>query len=226
MQINKKTGQEYEYDDSSTVTRVPAFEAPDPIARRPQQAEGERGQGEQPAAQPARRAESVIDADSVVDGRYEAGQDLRVLGTVSGELVCRGLLSIEKGATAKAGIQAHEAHIRGQVEGDIVCNGRLLLASTAVVNGTIKAGSLVVEEGAAMIGTIQTPLANTGANQAAAPTPIAAAQNEKGKPAAEGEAPAEGTRTTSGRWNNRTRDVPNFALVSSDERASTASDRN
>jgi hypothetical protein len=38
----------------------------------------------------ASRGQSVVDAHSTFDGRYETDQDLRVEGTISGEVVCRG----------------------------------------------------------------------------------------------------------------------------------------
>lgn len=228
MQIKKNgRGESYsdnaDYLDDANVTRgVPAFEAPEPITRQRREPEQEQAPVESPVAAAPRQIESVIDAHSTFDGRYEAGQDLRVLGTMSGELVCRGLLTIEQGAAAKARIQARDAMVHGQVEGDIVCSGRLLLSATAVVNGTIKAGSLVVEEGASIAGTVQTASAATAPAPAAVPTPIAQAEKpEAAAPAAES---ADASRST--RWNRATRDVPNFAIVSSDERASTTLDRN
>ncbi|MCA9863832.1 MAG: polymer-forming cytoskeletal protein, partial [Thermomicrobiales bacterium] len=66
----------------------------------------------------------MFDAASSFDGRYEAGDDLVVLGNATGELICRGRLTIEKEASVKAKIQAHEAHVLGRVEGDIICSGR------------------------------------------------------------------------------------------------------
>ena len=105
------------------------------------------------------RAESVIDVHSTFDGRYETEQDLRVEGVVSGEIVCRGTLTIEREATANAKIEARDAHICGRVDGEVNCSGRLRLASTAVVTGTLKTGTLVIEEGATLRGTVETLLA-------------------------------------------------------------------
>ena len=156
------------------------------------------------------RSESVIDRHSSFDGHFETEQDLRVEGTISGEVTCRGLLSVEREATARAKIQAHDAHIHGRVEGDIVCTGRLQLASTAHVTGTLKAAVLVVEEGATVSGTVDTT--NSPATARKSPAPVAAAED----PAASRE-PATVTRTTR-------RDLPSFAIVSSDDRATA--DRN
>lgn len=151
------------------------------------------------------RSSSVIDSASSFDGRYEAGDDLVVLGNATGELVCRGRLTIEKEATVKAKIQSHEAHILGRVEGDIVCSGRLLLAASATVSGTVKAAALVVEEGATIRGNVETA---SVASSDVLPSVTRSAR----RPPAEGEAGA----ASGGRW-NRGREVPNFAVVPGDE---------
>ncbi len=160
--------------------------------------------------------ESVIDAHSTFDGRFETEQDMRVLGTISGEVICRGQFTVEQDATARSKVEAHDAVIRGRLEGDIVCSGRLLLANTAVISGTMKAATLVVEEGANVAGNVETtvaPLARvtpvsssrTGASDAA---PAPAARTEKDA------APAAAAATRTGRA------TPSFAFVPSDERRS------
>lgn len=168
--------------------------------------------------------ESVIDVHSTFDGKYETDQDLRVEGTVSGEIVCRGLLTIESEATANAKIQTRDAAIRGRVDGEVVCSGRLLLTATAVVTGTLKAATLVIEEGASLRGTVETAQDS--------PVPLVtrvnrAAQPPAPEPASADEEPAAGAATASAaspRNGSRSREVPSFALVSSDERSTL--DRN
>ena len=71
-------------------------------------------------------------------------------------MICRGTLTIEHEASARARINARDAHIKGRLEGDVVCSGRLLLSATATVTGTLKAPVLVVEEGATLSGSIDT----------------------------------------------------------------------
>jgi len=151
------------------------------------------------------RSSSVIDAASTFDGRYEAGDDLVVLGNATGELICRGRLTIEKEATVKAKIQAHEAHVLGRVEGDIICSGKLLLAASATVSGTVKAAALVVEEGATIRGNVET------ASVASSDVLPSVTRNPRRQPAE-----AEQGAQSGGRW-NRGREVPNFAVVPGEE---------
>ncbi len=193
------------YADQSGTPDEYTVNQPRPGARGPQH------DAEAEARQPARQ-ESVVDAESTFDGKYETARDLRILGHVSGEIVCRGLLTIEQDASAKAKIQARDVQVRGRVEGDLVCSGRLTITSTGVVSGTIKVATLVVEEGATVRGTVET--AASGDIEDSSET----RERSNKKDQKDGEESGKG-----GRWNNR-REVPSFALVSSEERAS--SDRN
>lgn len=167
------------------------------------------GSQSQTQPQPQRREESLVDGHSSFDGRYETDKDLRVEGTISGEVICGGVFTVEREASARARIQTREAQIRGRLEGDIVCSGRLLLAATAVVTGTMKAGSLVVEEGATVSGSVDT--SNAIAEPAARVAPATASRGPGAPAAASDIVTRDAVR--SGR-----RDVPSFALVSSDER--------
>lgn len=174
------------------------------------------------AEAPSRQAqapgqESLLDAHSNFDGRYETEHDFRVQGSVSGEVICRGLFTIEQEATARARIQTRDAHIRGRLEGDIVCTGKLVLAATANVSGTIKAAALVVEEGATLSGSVEVaasppPPAEAPISMVAPLPPVAAVQEER----EERREPSEAVTATAPIRNGR--QAPNFAFVPSDER--------
>lgn len=184
--------------------------------------EGETEVTQAPPRAASAHGESIIDAESTFDGKYETGQDLRILGNVSGEILCRGLLTIERDASARARIQAQDVQVRGTIEGDVICSGRLLVTSTGTVTGTFKAATLVVEEGATLRGTVETVSGATFDAPAAAPAAISRKEREEKAGAAEDGANGTGR---SGRWNRAQREVPSFALVSSEERAAPL-DRN
>jgi cytoskeletal protein CcmA (bactofilin family) len=162
------------------------------------------------------RSQSVIDAQSSFDGKFESGQDLLVLGSINGEVLCRGVLTIERDATAKAKIETRDAQIRGRLEGDLVCSGRCVISSTANVNGTVKAAALVVEEGATIRGSIETiSMGALESAQSVARVPARKVVNE----APPAEDASNGGAAANTRWTGR-REVPTFALVSSEERTS------
>lgn len=157
--------------------------------------------------------ESIIDGNSTFEGKFETDQDLRILGSIGGEVTCRGRLTIEKDAIARAKLQARDATIRGRIEGDIVCTGRLDLANTAVIHGTIKAGLLAVEEGATVQGSVE-----VGNPPAIAPSSRGATRGkgESAAAAAADESEPPLPSFSSARMNRR--ESPSFALVSSEER--------
>jgi cytoskeletal protein CcmA (bactofilin family) len=225
MQI-KKSPRDAQYSDNSRY-ETPTFgveatdtmadtQRPEPFASRTVQRPGTSPQltdeQERPTEQVV-RTESVIDRHSTFDGRFETEHDMRVEGTISGEIICRGLFTVDREATARAKVQARDAHIQGHLEGDVVCSGRLVLSSTANVTGTLKAALLVIEEGATVSGTVDTTM-QTGAPRQAS--------GNSGK--ANGASSEEGAREPATVSRNARRDLPSFAIVASDDRA--AGDRN
>lgn len=198
MEANGSLSETNQYDSFNTR----------PVKRPTQASEvaGGPGAGELQAS-----SESVVDRHSSFDGRFETDHDLRVEGTVSGEVICRGTFTVDREATARARVQARDAHIHGHLEGDIVCSGKLVLTATARVTGTVKASLLVVEEGATISGTVDTTAnAGAGSTRSSTTAPKAVASSDE---------PREPATVTRSR-----RDLPSFAIVASDDRA--AGDRN
>lgn len=162
---------------------------------------------------PGVRAESVIDAQSTFDGRFVAEADLRIEGSVSGEVICRGLLTIEREAEAKAKVESRDARILGHVDGEISCSGRLELAPTAVVKGTIRAATLVIQEGASLIGNVETKAPG------ARPELRSLESSRKADARTEEQAAdevASASEPPTRERNGRPRAVPSFALSPSD----------
>ncbi len=228
---NHQYDDEFEPDDQAVELR------PQPAPRPRPRAEIEAD----PAPNPAPRPASLVDANSTFDGKYETDQDLHVQGSVSGEIVCGGTLVIELGATAKARIQARDALVRGRVDGDIVCSGRLLLTATSVVTGTIKSGTLVVEEGASLSGTIATA-ASTDAPSLALAVESAGASEARATALEPAPAGASVTSTRGPSWGadrranagaapepappRGGRQAPSFAFVPTTEERTAAAERN
>lgn len=168
--------------------------------------------------------ESVIDAQSTFEGRFVAEGDLRIEGTVSGELVCRGLLTIERDAEAKAKVESRDARILGRLDGEVTCTGKLELAPTAIVKGTLRSAVLVVHEGAALSGNIETKQMATARSEIRA-VPAKDEKDENEETDATSESRAAAVPETPSARNGRPRAVPSFALSPSDTER-PARDRN
>lgn len=101
-----------------------------------------------------------IDGDVIVEGRLELGsaalitgnvkvEECHVDGTIEGKVECSRALELTTNGRIKADVIAGANFVlAGEVLGNIACGGKLHLMQTAKVNGSVRAHSLVVEEGA------------------------------------------------------------------------------
>lgn len=211
----KKNTREVAYPDSDAESGEHNYASTDAYYTDPANATRSRmADGTEGRVPGAGRGQSVVDAHSTFDGRYETEQDLRVEGNISGEVVCRGELTVERDAIVNAKIEARDATLRGRVDGEVLCSGRLTLTGSAVVTGTFKAATLVVEEGATLRGNVET-VSDVAAAPVTKVTRSTAAQAAAAEEDAEAREPAQvaSLPARNGRGN---REVPSFALVSSD----------
>ena len=114
----------------------------------------QRDRAEAAAGQPP-GPESVIDAASFLDGRLRVGNHLRIEGEAKGEIQCHGTLTIAEGALVNAQVRADNVVIAGTLTGAMTCRHRLEFLPTGRLAGTITTGSIVIQEGAAIEGTLQ-----------------------------------------------------------------------
>lgn len=97
--------------------------------------------------------ESLIGERTTFDGTFKSEGSIRILGTVKGEIESRGAIYIEERAQVQAKVAASQVTIAGQVEGQISCEGRAEIRATGRVTGEIRAGALIIHEGAFFDGT-------------------------------------------------------------------------
>lgn len=103
---------------------------------------------------------SVIDRHSDFDGTYSTDRDLRIEGTVKGNLSCQGTLHVAQGATVNAEIHAEQVVVAGSLEGAVTCRTRLQIMPSGELKGKISTPSLVINEGARYEGQMEMPSQN------------------------------------------------------------------
>lgn len=81
---------------------------------------------------------------------------MRLDGEVVGSIDCSGKFVLGVSGLLNGDLKAAEAEIEGTIEGDISIQDLLILKKTAVINGTIETGRLIIEDGAQIGGTIAT----------------------------------------------------------------------
>lgn len=101
---------------------------------------------------------NVLNYDVSVVGTLRFTDDLLVDGSVEGEIMSDGELTVGANASIQAGqknkvaVRTQSAIIHGKVVGDIVVTDRVVLASTAELVGDVTAAKISIEEGAVFVG--------------------------------------------------------------------------
>lgn len=122
---------------------------------------------------------NVLNYDVSVVGTLRFTDDLLVDGSVEGEIMSDGELTVGANASIQAGeknkvaVRTQSAIIHGKVVGDIVVTDRVVLASTAELVGDVTASKISIEEGAVFVGMCRV------GNPAVAPMPAAPAPSKK-----------------------------------------------
>ena len=96
--------------------------------------------------------DTVIGSSIKIEGDLVSNGGILVEGEVVGTLKTEKSLTVGERAKVVADVKAKEAFISGKVEGNIEVADKIELASTAEINGDIKATSLVIAAGAVFNG--------------------------------------------------------------------------
>ena len=97
---------------------------------------------------PTSSAVSVLIASTTIQGNLDTENDLRLEGTVKGEVTVNGKVVLGQSGIIEGTLNAAEAVIHGKITGNLYINKLLQLASTAVIEGDITASQFSVQEGA------------------------------------------------------------------------------
>ena len=89
-----------------------------------------------------------------LEGKLVCQGDLRVQGTVEGELEVRGDFLVDNDAVVRAPVAATNVTVRGTLEGDVTARGRLFVGGSGSVTGSARVRRLAVEDGATLNGTL------------------------------------------------------------------------
>ncbi len=84
-----------------------------------------------------------------VTGTIIATNDIRIDGSLEGELRCEGRVIIGKDGKIKGEIQCQNAVIEGQFEGNLTVKDTLQVKESARIMGDVNTGNLMVQSGAA-----------------------------------------------------------------------------
>lgn len=95
-----------------------------------------------------------INDGTVISGNLSAQTDLRIDGKVNGDIHCASKVVIGATSDINGNIKCNDLTIEGKVKGNLEVNGVLFFRNTAAFEGDVKYKKLVVEEGAAINGSL------------------------------------------------------------------------
>lgn len=95
---------------------------------------------------------NTIGKGTVLEGNIETYGNIRIEGKVIGNVKSKSKVALGNSSNIQGNIIAQNADIEGEVKGKIEISELLVLKATAIINGDIITGKLVVEPGAVFNG--------------------------------------------------------------------------
>lgn len=92
---------------------------------------------------------------AVVTGDIETEGNLRVEGTVRGDIDGGGVVTIAEGGEVRGNVSAERLVVAGRVEGELNASGEITVGETADVAGELTAPLTAIEEGATVEADLQ-----------------------------------------------------------------------
>jgi cytoskeletal protein CcmA (bactofilin family) len=109
----------------------------------------------------------VLSRNVEVTGTIKFTSELIIDGKVEGEIFSDGVLLVGANADIRGEIKTRSVTVLGRVTGGITAADRCELKAGAHLAGDLRAGRLVMEDGATFVGTSEVPLEKDAASAAA-----------------------------------------------------------
>lgn len=95
--------------------------------------------------------EAVLTAGTSVRGRIVGDGDVRVLGSVEGDISVQGSVAIGEGGTVRGdALEARDVTVEGELSADVTAEGAISIQRGAVVRGKLRGRAIRIEEGASV----------------------------------------------------------------------------
>lgn len=95
---------------------------------------------------------NIISKGTSIKGDVVSDGDMRVDGTINGNLIVKGKLFMGQTGYIKGTIESRDAELAGNIEGNIKVAGLLALLKTSDIKGDLLIGQLSIEPGAQFSG--------------------------------------------------------------------------
>ncbi|MBS0375858.1 MAG: polymer-forming cytoskeletal protein [Proteobacteria bacterium] len=99
-------------------------------------------------------APTLVGSGTRFEGRLLVRGPMSLGGTIVGDGVVEGLLSIAQDAHWQGNVRAQAAVVAGRVTGDLVVDTKLEIGRSAVIRGSVRANVIAIADGAVVEGEI------------------------------------------------------------------------
>ena len=96
---------------------------------------------------------TIISRGCSITGELQGECDIKIAGTVIGNITTVGEVITEEDSLVRGNINAPNVHVKGEVHGDIIVSENIILDSSAKLEGSMTYKTLLVEKGAFFSGT-------------------------------------------------------------------------
>ncbi|GAA4295782.1 bactofilin family protein [Aestuariibaculum suncheonense] len=94
-------------------------------------------------------SQNIISQGTKLVGDLTSEGDMRIDGTIEGNITTKGKVVVGKAGFVKGTLQGTDAYFEGKFSGKLALSGTLTLKDSAVVEGEVSVAKLAVEPGAA-----------------------------------------------------------------------------
>lgn len=97
---------------------------------------------------------TMISEEAHLKGSLEATSDVRIAGTLTGDVKSQGKVIVASSAKVEGNMSAKEADISGHYKGDIKTTEKITIRKGAELEGDLSTKTIVIEEGAQFNGQL------------------------------------------------------------------------
>ncbi len=95
---------------------------------------------------------TVIGPEAVITGDIKSSSDITIAGSINGEVIAEGRVTVAQGGVVTGSISANEIVIQGAVTGDLKAQASLAILGTSEVRGDLTTPVITIEPGAVFVG--------------------------------------------------------------------------
>ena len=116
--------------------------------------------------------------DRLIGELYIEG-NLRVSGTLEGQIEATGDVDVTEAATVKASVAGREVNVSGQVNGAVTASKKLVIGRSGSIVGDVRVPRLIMQDGASLSGNVSMGPQVAAAAAASEPPPASTLANEE-----------------------------------------------